>query len=123
MAITDPLLSDEELRTLRDNEPTLSDRQGIDLGAKLNAKFAEFASEFAARPSGEATVLNTTDNVVVSDPSLANLDGSPVVAVLGEADGAIHVLSVAWDGSDNLTITLSAAVTADRTVYWSVNGG
>ena len=53
---------------------------------------------------------------------LSGLGGSPVVAVLGEADSALHVLHCVWSG-DDFVITISGNATADRTVFWTVNGG
>jgi hypothetical protein len=71
--------------------------------------------------SDTAVVLNTTDAITVADARLAGLGGSPAVATLAEADGAITVLHVGWSG-DDLVITLSANATADRDVFWIVDG-
>lgn len=125
MALEDALFTDEQARQIRDNTVVFSDRPpGIDLPALLDGKFAEVVAEFALRPAGTAVILSGNASIVVADASLAGLRTAPVVAVLGEADGAIHVLSVVWDGAlDQFTITVSANVTADRDVYWMVNGG
>lgn len=124
--LADPLFTDAEAQRVRDVEPTFSDRPpGVDLPAKMEALraavIAELAAVAALHPAGEATVLNGTATVIVSGAALAGLDGSPVVAVLGEPDGAVHVLSCEWNGDDTFDINLSAVTTADRTVYWMVN--
>lgn len=120
MTIPASILSEEQARVIRDNEPTFSNRQGVDLPTLLNDFAAAVKAEAEKITSGEAVVLDTTDNVVVAVG--AEFDGLPAVATLAEADGAIHVLHAVWDGSGNLTITTSAVVTADRTVYYIVDG-
>lgn len=103
------VLTAEQKRTLRDYLPSLSNRPpGVDLG-----RLIDFASD-------TAVVLNTASSVVVAVG--AEYDGKPAWAQLNELDGVIHVVACTWDGNGNLTITTSAAVTADRTVAWFVDG-
>jgi len=115
-------LTDQQKRMLDDYIPALSNRApGIDFEAILTNIISlanDNETALGGITSGTAVVPNGTDNVITA---LSGLDGSPVVAVLAEADGAIVVKSAVWDGSDNLTITTSALVTADRDVFYIVD--
>lgn len=115
------IFTDEQKRMIRDYSPTLGDRpHGIDLATILEDAFSERDATLALIRSGTAVVLNTATTVVVAVG--AAYDAKPAMATLKEADGAIVVKSAVWDGSGNLTITLSAAATADRDVSWIVDG-
>ncbi len=111
-------LTDAQKRNLRDYIPALSDRTpGMDLYTVL----ANIISDLNNVQSGSATVALGDAAVVVA---LSGMDGKPVVAMLAETDGvaANHVMRAVWDGSDNLTITLSNNTTDDRTVFYIVDG-
>lgn len=69
--------------------------------------------------SGSATILNTGTSVVVAVGTAYN--GKPVHAQMSAADGTKYILSAIVSGG-NLTITLSAAATADRVVYYFIDG-
>lgn len=122
MSIRTAILTDEEARVVRDNEPTFSDRQGVDLPAKLNEFAAEVAAEVGGLISGVGTVPNGTAQVIIADPALAGLDGSPCWAVLAEPDGTLAVGSCQWNGDDTFDINTTGNVTADRDVFWFVDG-
>jgi hypothetical protein len=117
-------LTDEQTRQVRDYLPSLSNRPfGFDLAAKLAAIITDLnaAQPAAAVVSGTDDIISGADNVIVALD--ASHDGSTVVATLQEADGVITVANAVWDGSGNLTITLSAVTTDIRTVgYFYVVG-
>jgi len=105
------LFSTEELRFARDYMPNASDRSpGKDHFGLLNSRLK----------GGTAVVLLGTDAIAIALG--ASLDGKPAIATLNEADGSIYVESAVWDGSGNLTITLSSNATADRTVAYMLFG-
>lgn len=68
---------------------------------------------------GTAVVANTETTAVVAVGTEFN--GKPVIATLNDANGAVHVLHASVADGD-LTITLSAAATADRDVAWLLLG-
>lgn len=115
------IFTDEQKRMIRDYSPTLGDRPwGIDLAQILEDAFATRDAALAAIRSGTAVVLNTAATVVVAVG--AAYDGKPATATLKEADGTLAVQSAVWDGSGNLTITLTGSATGDRDVSWIVDG-
>lgn len=121
-----PLFNDEQARQIRDYMPVLSNRPpGIDLVEILETvlftPFEAVQADLAAMVSDTAVVLSGNASITVSDARLAGLGGSPAVATLGEADGAVSVLHCTWSG-DDLVITLTAVTTADRDVHWFVDG-
>lgn len=133
MAVPTTILTAEESRVVRDSDPVLSDRPpGVDLPGKLNAFAESVSSEVAAVSdtanatnaglvSGIETVLNGQSSVTVTAPlGVGNGGGVPVFACLNEADGTIVVRSAAWS-TDDIVITLSGAVSADRDVAWFVD--
>tara|TARA_R110002110_G_scaffold30588_19_gene108216 strand:- start:1929 stop:2273 length:345 start_codon:yes stop_codon:yes gene_type:complete len=89
--------------------PTTPD---VVLGDRLN-EIPKFRSGLAEVASGTSTIA-----VAVG----AAYDGTPAFATLGEAEAGIAVSSVVWNGSGTLTITTTAVTTADRDVYWFVDG-
>lgn len=84
------------------------------------AAINEVDADLTAQRRGTAVILNGAATVIVAVG--APYDGKPAIAVLNEADGSLHILHCVWDGSGNLTITLSGNATADRTVAWIVDG-
>lgn len=128
MTIPSTMLTDEEKRVIRDNAPTLSDRQGVDLPTKLD-EFAESVkteveandTELAGLVSGKAEIESGNDAITVSAATLGgSYGGSPVVAQLMESDGSLYVLSAAWS-TDDLVITISGNATGDRTVGFFID--
>lgn len=117
-------LTDAEKRQIRDYNPSLSDRPpGFDLAEKLDDIISDVNSAAVAGDlvSGVAVVLNTQTSIAVTLD--AAHDGSTVMATLQEANGTVGVASAVWNGSGELTITLTGAATADRDVgYFYVVG-
>ena len=71
--------------------------------------------------TGTATVLSGDSTIAVA--LNAAHDGSTVMATLQEDDGTTGVASAVWDGSGNLTISLTANATANKVVgYFYVVG-
>jgi len=101
-----PLFNDEEVRVIRDTEPTFSDRApGVDLAGKLNAKFWSSVEQI---DDGDTTVA-----VVVGSA----WDGMPATASIATAgSSALYVKSVEWDGSGTLTVTVDQDPGADLAV-------
>lgn len=128
MTIPATILSDEQLRVLRDNEPTLSDRQGIDLGKLLNDWAALVKADVEAAQADADAIVSGTGVILSGNPSLtitaATLGGSyggkPVVVTLNETDGTLYVLSAVWSTND-LVVTLSGNATDDRTFSYMID--
>ena len=122
MLSTDPVLTAEEARVVRDNEPTFSDRQGIDLPAKLNGLKEELAAEFNNIVTGTATVLNTTTSITVTEATLgAAFGGSPVQLTFAESPTAATLAFATWSG-DDLVVNIDQNNTADIDLFYSVDG-
>jgi hypothetical protein len=116
MSIPSSILSDEEARTIRDNEPTFSNRQGVDLPEKLNSFAASVAAEVGGIQSGTATVLNGATTAVIAVG--AEFDGSLAVVSFAEAPTAA---STVWAGpvaGGNLTVAIDVDNTADLDVHY-----
>jgi len=89
------------------------------LTADANPGDADWSTQSASHviaAAGQAVILNGTASIVVP---LAGLNGAPVLATLNEVDGVITVLA-AKVAAGQLTITVSANVTANRTVSYAV---
>ena len=116
-----PLLSDEEVRIVRDTEPTFSNRpNGIDLPAKLNAFADEVAAEVGAVQSGTATVLNGATTAVVALGTEFN--GALAVVSFAEAPTAAAKIWAGPVAGGNLTINIDVDNTADLDVHYIVDG-
>lgn len=72
--------------------------------------------------AGTATILNTATTVTITQATLggAALGGRPVVATFLATDGVKYIVSATWSSND-LVITCSAAVTADRLVSYMIS--
>ena len=114
-------------RQIREYLPPVDDRS-LQAGGDLATFLEEIVSAVGFSEEGEplqmsgVAVVENGDSDV--DVELPGMDGKPVVAVLGEVDGTAtnHVMRVGWDGSDVLTITLSAATDGARSVFWMLDG-
>lgn len=82
------------------------------------------ASSVLPDRSGTAVILSGASavNVAAATVGGAGYDGKPAFFSLNETDGVLYPLRATWNGSGQLTLTLSGATTADRTVAWSVEG-
>lgn len=151
MAIKD-LFTKEEIRRLRVSNPSLGnvDHQSMDLVSVLNRLAATTENHgashigvydpddlFGADPvsvndallslksdggkllSGRAIVLSGDPTIVIAVGE--EYDGKPVIATLGEADGSL-VVKTAVVAAGDLTITLSGNATADRDVFYLIDG-
>ena len=118
-------LTAAEKRQIRDYNPSLSDRPpGFDLAAKIDALITGINSAAVASNvvSGTADIASGASSVAIALP--ASHDGSTVMAVLQEDDGATRsVRSCVWDGSGGLTISTTAVTSKIVTVgYFYVIG-
>lgn len=123
MSIATEILTDEQARRVRDNEPTLSDRPpGVDLPTLLNDWASSVSGEVADFVSGTATVLDGNTSVTVTAATLGGTyGGSPVQLTWAEQPTAATDVSASWSG-DDLVITIDADNTADVDVYFLVDG-
>ena len=136
MATLALILTAEESRVVRQNEPTFSNNQGIDLPARLETHRAAVeaaltategvadtaAADLADIPSGLATVLNATTSITVTAATLGgSFGGSPVALTFAEAPTAATLLFATWSGND-LVINVDQDNTANVDVYFVVDG-
>ena len=115
MALT--ALTTEQKRKMRDYIPELSDRPpGFDLAAWIDNLLSELQGADFGIVSGKGTIAGSDTTVAIAVG--ADYDGKPVVAsVMGNTGASTSAVQKAvWDGSGNLTITLSVAPGGTDTV-------
>lgn len=121
MSISTAILTAEQARVVRDNEPTLSDRpQGVDLPLLLNTFAAEVSAQDDLIASGVGTILNGATTVVIAVG--AQFDGE--YAIVGFAEAPVAAV-LTWAGvvaGGNLTINVNADNTADVDVSYIIDG-
>jgi hypothetical protein len=96
-----------------------SDAAGVEYG-----DFAQVLESAAASltliTTGQTTMLSSASTVVVTVDSKFN--GKPIFAILGVTDGTKSIISAEWTAATQFTITASAAVSANRTVFYLIDG-
>jgi hypothetical protein len=127
MTIPAAILSAEQARAVRDNDPTFGDRQGIDLPRLLNDFAAAVKTDVEASTtdladilSGTATILNATTSIAVVVGAAYN--GKRAVVSFAEAPVAAAKIWAAPVSGGNLTIAIDVNNTADVDVHYVLDG-